>query len=270
MIEAYLDESGIHDGAAVCIIAGYYGDRNQLRKLEARWKATLNDRDFPMAEFHAKDLIKQRKHQPMLGALARAIASVRKVHPVVWGIVVGDFFSFTEDQRKFLTGATLDPRSGKLFTTGCPSKPYFVPFQQVVRLVCDHAPVGGRAHFAFGIDRPFAEYARALFRQMEVQATMQDSKPWLQWRSMDRLGNALFPRANETAQLQAADLLAHLAYLFMKEWLDGGKKHLEPTQMIMDCLRNAVQDPVYQDRESLDKMLRSSRRIAGDWDSRSR
>jgi hypothetical protein len=32
MIDAYLDESGIHDGAEVCLIAGYFGGRVQWRK----------------------------------------------------------------------------------------------------------------------------------------------------------------------------------------------------------------------------------------------
>jgi hypothetical protein len=33
MLEAYLDESGIHDGAPVCIVAGYFGDQSQMKKL---------------------------------------------------------------------------------------------------------------------------------------------------------------------------------------------------------------------------------------------
>lgn len=28
MIDAYLDESGIHDKAAICVIAGYFGGRS--------------------------------------------------------------------------------------------------------------------------------------------------------------------------------------------------------------------------------------------------
>jgi hypothetical protein len=66
MLEAYLDESGIHDGAKVCMVAGYFGGRSQLRKLERKWKSVLEDFAFPMKDFHAKELVDSRKHQPML------------------------------------------------------------------------------------------------------------------------------------------------------------------------------------------------------------
>ena len=61
-----------------------------------------------------------------------------------------------------MTGATLDPKSRKLVTSGCPSKPYFVPFQNIIKVVTDAAPRGGKAHFSFGINTQFAEYAVAL------------------------------------------------------------------------------------------------------------
>lgn len=266
MIEAYLDESGIHDGAPVCIIAGYYGGKSQLKKLEVGWRRVLDDYGFSLEKFHAKDLIKVPKYRPMLESLARVIRGVRKAYPIVCGVVVDDFNSYSMDQRRFLTGATLDPRSKKFLSTGCPGKPYFVPFQQVVRLVCDMAPVGSRAHFIFGVDRPFAEYALALFKQVEEQAKTQTERPWSKWNSMDRLGTALFPRASETAQLQAADLLAHLTYLQMREWLARATV-LKPSALLADCLANASIRPVYQDRECLDKMLSQSRKIVWGWDT---
>src|SRR2546422_4977723 len=70
MIDAYLDQSGIHDGAAICVIAGYFGGRGRLGKLETAWKQVLKDFRFPMSEFHAKNLLGSRKHQAMLVALA--------------------------------------------------------------------------------------------------------------------------------------------------------------------------------------------------------
>ena len=33
MIDAYLDESGIHDGADICVVAGYFGGPSQFKKL---------------------------------------------------------------------------------------------------------------------------------------------------------------------------------------------------------------------------------------------
>ena len=159
MIDAYLDESGIHEGAKVCVIAGYFGGPGQMKRFEKPWKQTLDHYSFPMREFHAKDLVKCPKHKPMLESLAKVIGEQPKVYPVAFGLVVNDFYSFSLAERRFLTGATIGNESGKLLTSGCPSKPYFCPFQSILKIVTGYAPVGGKAHFSFGLGRPFAEYA---------------------------------------------------------------------------------------------------------------
>lgn len=58
-----------------------------------------------MADFHAKSLVKLPEDLPMLRELARVIGQQRKVHPVSYGIIVDDFYSFFLAQRRFLTGA---------------------------------------------------------------------------------------------------------------------------------------------------------------------
>ena len=266
MIKAFLDESGIHEGAQICVIGGFFGRQNQLTKLEKAWKRVLEKFLFPLADFHAKDLIKQRKRAPMLMALANAISSQRKVYPVSYGIVVEDFKSFSLIQRRFLTGATIDSKSGKMRTSGCPSKPYFVPFQNIVKLITDHAPVDGKAHFSFGSDRPFSEYALTLFKQMRKISRL-GSKPWSKWESRNRLGIAQFPLASKTAELQAADLLVHLTYLHMEEWLTNGKVQ-EPSPLLTLCISNSLSPHhhVYQDRECLEKVLEQTRLINATWD----
>jgi len=204
MIDAYLDESGIHDGAKVCVIAGYFGGPGQVKRFEKAWEQTLDRYSFPMKDFHAKDLIKSSKHKPMLESLAKIVGQQPKVYPVAFGLVVDDFLGFTLSERKFLTGATISNKSGKLLTTGCPGKPYFCPFQGIIKRVCGYAPIGGKAHFSFGLGRPFAEYALQLFKQMHEQNEIV--KPFNAFESRDRLGQPLFPLAEETAPLQAADL----------------------------------------------------------------
>lgn len=267
MIEAYLDESGIHDKSEFCVIAGYIGGRGQIKKLERAWKEVLAEYHFPMAEFHAKDLIKSSKYRPMLARLASVAGGHAKIHPVSYGLVVRDFNSFSLKQRRFLTGATLDHRSKRLVSTGCPSKPYFVPFQNVVKLVTDFAPVGSKAHFHFGIDRTFAEYAKALFHQILKQPA-RAHRPWSSWKSRDRLGGVLFPRASETAPLQAADLLVHLTYLHLLECTANQRFH-EPNGLLQKCLLNlrTREDHQYQDRKSLESVLEQTRKYAPGWDS---
>jgi hypothetical protein len=78
-------------------------------------------------EFHATEMVRARRYQPMLLELAQVISEYR-VYPVSFGIVVDNFNSYNENQRKFITGARLDEKTGKFLSSGCPNKPYFVPF----------------------------------------------------------------------------------------------------------------------------------------------
>lgn len=269
MIDAYLDESGIHEQAKVCVIAGYFGGVSQMKKLERAWRKVLADFDFPMKDFHAKDLVSARKHRPMLDALAVVISKQRKIFPASHGIVVDDFRQFSTDERRFLTGAALCPQSGELISSGCPSKPYFVPFQEIIKIATDYAPVGGKARFRFGTDRPFAEYAKALFRKIRALPPSNEGRPWSSWKTKDRLGDPTFPLASETPQLQAADLLAHLTYLHMQEWIAKGSG-AAPSPLLRTCLANkrCHADHQYQDKECLQHTLDGIRSFIPRWNPR--
>ena len=239
-IEAYLDESGIHSGSLMCAISGYFGGPGKWRKFEADWRSTLTCHKVPLHEFHAKDLYPKRKgwfkhhwdgdHNALLNDLASAIMNHPKVHPLSVGILVEDFNSFPIEARRYFTGAGM--RGGKVIDDGCPSKWYFVPFQRCVHTVCEYAPVGGRAHFFFGIDRPFYGYASKLFEQMANSPRRGKLDEW-----KDRIGNAFAPMAKETPHLQAADLLANLTYNHM---LDAGENlgKVFPPPLLAKCIEN--------------------------------
>ncbi len=47
-----LDESGIHDGAKVCAIAGYFGHDDSWGKFEREWTSVL--KKFRVSEYHAR------------------------------------------------------------------------------------------------------------------------------------------------------------------------------------------------------------------------
>jgi hypothetical protein len=215
VIEAYLDETGIHDGASFCVIAGYFGGPGQWRKFDRAWHKALTDSGVPLDQFHALDLMKHRrffygwedgKSQALLQRLAAAITQY-KLHPVSVGLVVDDFQALSEVQRRFFTGATM--LNGKLVTSGCPNKPYFTPFQHCIKRVVSYAEVGGKVNFFFGLDRPFGKYAEALYQ------IIKDSRQPDETRC--RLGEISFPQAKQTPALQAADLLAYLTAKHMEE-----------------------------------------------------
>lgn len=268
MIDAYLDESGIHDGAKMCVIAGYFGGPGQMGRLEKAWRKTLRDFSFTMKDFHTKSLIKSEKHHPMLKALARVVGEQKKVYPLTWAIVVEDFNSFSLEQRRFMTGATLSP-SGKLTTSGCPNKPYFVPFQNIIKVVTDAAPLGGKAHFSFGVNTQFAEYAVALFKQIVGNPPPEDSAIST-WKSRDRLGKLKFPLATETAPLQAADLLVHITYRMLDDWRNTGRTGQSPPYIyelleLSTANMRSKADHVFQDEKLLRKMIDQAKSIVPHW-----
>jgi hypothetical protein len=113
MITSYLDESGIHDGAPACVIAGYFGGKGQWKKFDALWRKTLKGANLSLEDFHANKLVRSMgKYGDTLSRLADTIAQCSKIHPVSTGVIVADFESFSLPQRKFLTGARL--KDGKL------------------------------------------------------------------------------------------------------------------------------------------------------------
>ena len=266
MIDAYLDESGIHDGAAVCVISGYYCGRGQWRKFEALWRKTLAQFNVPLEKFHAKNLVKRRGFfdswndqifTAFLDALASAIIEY-KIHPVTVGVVIADFFSFSHSQRRFLTGARLE--DGKLISSGAPGKPYFCPFQECVARVAESAPVGGKAHFFFGLDRPFAGYAHAF---------MDDILAHPYARVHNQIGRSpAFPLAKETPQLQAADLLAYVSYLDMTDRLKNNSWDEIPDTYLRLLIENrkCMNDFCYFEKNAMQIALNRTYELTGNWD----
>jgi hypothetical protein len=263
MLEAYFDESGIHEDAAICVIAGYFGHANHWRALEKNWRNVLDDFNFPLEDFHATELVSSQRHQPMLGKLAEIIAK-SAIYPVSGGIVISDFDSFSEKQRKWTTGATLDEKTGKLRTSGSPSRPYFTPFQLCLKKITDYTRAGRKVNFFFGLDRTMAKYARIMFAQIKTQKPF----PASDWATKGRLGDPAFPLAKATPQLQAADLLVHLTYRYMLERHAANDWNVVPSGLLLTCLRNikSRNDHVFQNKASLQGTLEKSYAIAGNWD----
>jgi hypothetical protein len=265
MLEAYFDESGIHRGAEVCVIAGFFGYGDQWKAQEKKWRAVLADFNFPMEKFHMSKIGNSDKYKPMFEALADSIAK-SSIFPVSAAIVVPDFLSFTEKERKFLTGATLNEKTGKLVTSGCQSRPYFTPFQLCLKNITDYTKPGRKSNFFFGLDRPMGKYARILFQQIK----MQRDSPESDWATKRRLGDPAFPLARETPQLQAADLYAFFTYQHVLENYSTDTKWGQPSGTLKKCLRNmrSRKDHVFQNRKCLEDTLALTHSFAGDWRTR--
>jgi hypothetical protein len=247
MIDAYIDESGIHDGAEVCLLAGYFGGRGQWRKFEKSWQRVL--RDFGLDAFHAKVVVKRRDSQELQWALAGVIAQ-NKIYPVAYGVVVRDFFKFSFRERRFLTGATLTPE-GRIRESGNPDRPYFAPFQPLIKRVLSYAPVGGKAHFFLGVNSVFGNYAADLYTKLSGNP----SHPY-----QARFGTIAYPEANDTPGLQAADFLVHVIYLDIIKRAQANALYSlpKPSDLIRLLLNNKrhSEDVVYQDERLMRETLR--------------
>lgn len=138
MIEAYFDESGIHDGAHACLIAGYCADRSQWRYFEKNWKKVLARENIE--EFHAKVFFKNRtpgtpyfkwsktRWKRTLNDLLSIIES-SGIRPISGGVVMRDWERLSHERRRFLTGGAYDSTRRKFITSGAPNQPYFLAFQ---------------------------------------------------------------------------------------------------------------------------------------------
>jgi len=243
MLSAYLDESGIHDDAEVCVVAGYFAKKGPWRRLESGWKATLRRREFnvPLGKFRAKDAVKgtnyfygwgEERRESFLSALGRIVAD-SGIHPVCYGLIVSDFFSFSLDERKFLTGATWNAQSQMFMSSGSPNRPYFVAFTECLRMVNLRTPPASKVDFFFGTDRALAKFAESLFRHLKRRRNIVTS---------DRFGTISFPYASESPPLQAADLFSYLSYRQMLERKQTGDWETPPSKLLISLIRNRI-DP---------------------------
>lgn len=257
MLDAYLDESGIHDGAAVCVVAGYIAEHKAWRSFEKSWRATLKHFGIGLADFHAKIILKRSDpvSKKAVESLALLIRKHRlRIHPVSAAIVVSDFNSLSLDQRRFMTGASF--KGNKLVGDSSPNKPYYIPFQHCIRQAVSYGPPDARVHFYVGLDRTLYDYATVLYRQIVLHP-----------KADQRLGNLGAPKAAETPQLQAADLLAHILYVNYPEFLKAYRRQVQltslprgPQLVSKDLLigTRLEKDHTFQDRKSLIATMQKS------------
>jgi hypothetical protein len=256
MIDAYLDEAGIHDGAAICFVAGFFGGRGQWKRVAKAWERILKRYGIPLDEFHALDAAKRRKifrtmdeatGDRFMLELSRSIVEF-KVYPVSYGVVVSDFYQFTEKERRFLTGMEITPE-GRLKGTGNPNKPYFMPFLHVVRAVAAYAPTGGLAHFFVGIDKQFYGYAKDILDIIRGSKSTGNNR--------ERLGEIEAPTAKNTPQLQAADFFCYLTYDRAQQCLSTGNwfRRANPPLDVLARKAKSVNDLVFYNHDTISDML---------------
>jgi hypothetical protein len=214
MFKAYLDESGIHEQAHTCVVAGYTGNVAAWKKFDRAWARLLRNHNVP--EFHAQRFWSYQKG----GAGKRAspysdwpeqkafkfkdeafsIIQESRIAPVASAVLLEDWNSLTEKQRRFLTGGDYNSQSDKFASPGAPRKGFYLALLGCIWSAVGHSRNGERVHFVLDENKQLAGYALSLFNKLKHSAAL---------RVRQRLGAIVFSTSEEASPIQAADILAY-------------------------------------------------------------
>jgi Protein of unknown function (DUF3800) len=217
MVEAYMDESGIHEDAHVCVVAGYWGSVKKWRKFEKRWSQLLKDEhliEFHSAEFWRADGTRKGKFAEwsdtkanrFIYDLAMCIVDAA-VYPTSAILVTDAWNKLNREERMFLTGARFNKAISDWISIGAPNRQYFLPFRFGIEYPAIQCKPGLHVHYIFDLNKQFKHYALELFHLIKNDPRVP---------SRHQMGALDFQTSDVALGLQAADLLAYQAYKFGK------------------------------------------------------
>lgn len=212
--KAFIAESGIHDGASVCVVAGYVGSLGEWRRFERAWGPHASAPGFHSKEFFARDNTGTRvgpyrgwddvRARRYFSTLLNTVLGL-KLYPIGALVDVRAFQKYTEDERRIMTGGKLTPR-GKWAQTGAPSKPYFLAFWKAVTRATEITDrKDWNIDFVFDQQNQYESLALQTFKGLKAD---------LDEDYTSRLGSAVFASRRDAIALQAADMLAHAWHQF--------------------------------------------------------
>jgi hypothetical protein len=217
------DESGIHDSASVCLLAGYITGMPSWRRFEHEWESVLQRYD--VLDFHAKDFFAVdpsgtktgkyrrgsdpstkayyaewplRRYTGFLEDLLGVIASSRLV-PIGAMVQTKDFFSYTYGERRWLTGGFIRG-DGKWMTTGAPNRPYHLLFDHILVDAAHKTNAGKKILYVF--DQQKAYESRAIQQFGEAAAAVNEG-------IRTKFGAVNYVERHEAPGVQVADLYVH-------------------------------------------------------------
>jgi hypothetical protein len=249
MIEAYMDESGIHDGAHVCAIAGYWGSARKWRRFETRWTSVIKDAHEPsLREFHSVEFWyadgrrkgifakwDDTKADKFIEDLVQCIVET-KLFPTSAVLVVDEWRKLNKAERMLLSGGYYDTVNQRWIATGAPNKTYFLPCQFAVVTPAINCKPGLHVHYTFDLNKQFKNHAVALFQLLKNDQTLA---------CRHRLGRLDLETSENAAGLQAADLLAYQTYKFGKYRIERGGPL--PMSLVPPILRRLIRNSPDED-----------------------
>jgi Protein of unknown function (DUF3800) len=212
VLEAYCDESGIHDTAKSCAVIGLVGSARNWQKFEENWRNASGGVDFHGRRFFARakgqrvDVHAGWTDKEAENYLLKLVTVITETNfrPVGGVVRIDDFNRLSLGDRKYMTGGLYDVDKKRFLFGGAPTKPYFVAFHECLMAgVRSVKKPTWKVHFVFDRQNEMAGYATQSYQKLLKQGCKE-------FRT--RLGELSFKDKAGVAGLQAADLLAHCAY----------------------------------------------------------
>jgi hypothetical protein len=242
VLHACGDDSGTHQDAKFCLVLGYIGSPRQWKLFQREWQAALTmlpQREGKKPEFHGKEFFQraswrshdspyhrwnEAKAETFLNRLLDAIHRHR-LEPIGGGTNTEDFFAYSEDERRYLTGAALITTThwyrnqfeivDKLLAhQGSPSRPYFVVFPGFLLEAIQKSGNVGDCQVHITLDRQPALEARA-------GEVFDSFKGACKAPQVANLGHLTYSDSQSEVGLQAADLYAYAWYRKLTESMTG-------------------------------------------------
>lgn len=222
---AYADESGVQQSPAYCVVAGYIASPRAWDAFRQAWKAMLYK--YQIDELHAKKFFGRKAGHGQYAHLAKEEASAliddainiinhHRLNPIGSIIDVEAFDKLTLGERRFLTGALR--KGNSLWGTGSPNQSFYIPFKWFVQWALEYTPIGTKVHFVFDQQGQRGGLCLEIFDNMKRLGFLKDN---------GRLGDIIFANSKEKVEIQAADILSHLVYTYVKARSGLGRMNSE-------------------------------------------
>jgi len=221
MFRFYADETGIQLRDRYCTIAGYVGSVQQWEGVEHDWKFVLDEFRIPYfhaLEFYGSDKKYRAWNKGKRKAFFDALMDCLRDHEIrVLGssVDVQVFTSLTEDERHYVTGGFHNGMKWKY--PGAPSKPYFLPFHNVLQQATKYVADGDL------MDPVMSRQDQYEMKALQLYVRMLNGYPAPKCRAKWADG-MIFSDPKKVVQLQAADLAAYWFGQFMKYLASTGDK----------------------------------------------
>lgn len=234
------DESGIHDSAVVCLLAGYIASVPQWTLFTERWNRILVEYD--VADFHSKDFFASSdgrrvgKYLSLSAAERRSyggwtdqrandfiagltsVIDAGNVYAIGAAVDVPAFRAFTYGERRFLTGGWFDGTYWK--NSGAPSKPYFLVYDHCLVEAGNQTKAGLKTLFIFDEQHQYESRAIEQFGASTVVLGMKNKTG----PPANRLAGVFFRSRRGAPGLQAADLYAHCWHRYLTDEKKTGRQ----------------------------------------------